>query len=100
MEEHLKLGEHHLRITQEMAKIGSWELDLTTRTLYWSDEVYRIFGLTPHEFSATYQAFLERVHPEDRESVDAAYSNSIREGKDFYEIEHRIIRKSKTTFLR
>ena len=60
--------------------------------LTWSDEVYRIFGLQPQEFSATYEAFLERVHPGDRSAVDTAYSDSLREGKDSYEIEHRVVR--------
>ena len=55
--------------------------------------MYRIFGLEPQEFAATYEAFLERVHPDDREAVNAAYSGSLRENRDIYEIEHRVIRK-------
>jgi PAS domain S-box-containing protein len=62
--------------------------------LLWSDEVYRIFGLKPQEFGATYEAFLDAVHQEDRKLVDDAYSGSIREKKDIYEVEHRIVRKS------
>jgi PAS domain S-box-containing protein len=79
---------------QEIAHLGSWELDLVSHDLTWSDEVYRIFGLQPQEFGATYEAFLEAVHPEDRTAVDAAYSGSLREGRDTYEIEHRVVRKS------
>ena len=56
--------------------------------------MYRIFGLQPQEFGATYEAFLEAVHPGDRDTVDAAYSASLREGIDTYEIEHRVVRKS------
>jgi PAS domain S-box-containing protein len=90
----LRESEARLRRSQEIAKLGSWELDLLNNRLTWSDEVYRIFGLQPQEFEATYEAFLEMVHPDDRAPVDAAYSGSIREGKDAYEIEHRVVKKS------
>ncbi len=70
------------------------ELDLETGRLIWSDETYRIFGLDPQEFPATYEAFLDTVHPDDRAFVDAAYSGSIADGKDSCEIEHRLVRGS------
>ena len=78
--------------SQAIAHVGSWELDLATHQLTWSDEVYRIFGLRPQEFEATYEAFLDAVHPDDRVAVDDAYSGSLEEGQDSYEIEHRIVR--------
>ena len=93
-EEALRESEKRLNLSQEIAHLGSWELDLTTDKLSWSDEVYRIFGLKPQEFGATYEAFLEAVHPDDRAAVDAAYSGSLRDGRDAYEIVHRIVRKS------
>lgn len=83
-----------LNRAQEIARLGSWELDLTTGRLSWSDEVYRIFGWEPREFGATYQAFLEAVHPDDRAAVDAAYSESLRERKTSYEIDHRVMRRN------
>ncbi len=92
-EEALRESEQRLKKAQGMAHLGSWELDLAAGALTWSDEVYHIFGLQPGEFGATYEAFLEMVHPEDRETVDAAYADSIRGGKNGYEIEHRVIRK-------
>jgi PAS domain S-box-containing protein len=90
----LRESEQRLNRAQEIAHLGSWELDLVNNRLTWSDEVYRIFGLQPQEFGATYEAFLAAVHPDDRGAIDAAYSSSLREGKDTYEIEHRVVRKS------
>jgi PAS domain S-box-containing protein len=93
-EEALQESEERLNRAQEIAHLGSWELDLLNNRLTWSDEAYRIFGLKSQEFGATYEAFLEAVHPDDRRAVDAAYSSSLREGKDMYEIEHRVVRKA------
>jgi len=92
-EDALRESEQRLARAQEIAHLGSWELDLVKNRLTWSDEVYRIFGLQPQEFEATYEAFLERVHPDDRAAVDSAYSGSVRDGKDSYDIEHRVVRK-------
>ncbi|MGE5642623.1 MAG: PAS domain S-box protein, partial [Byssovorax cruenta] len=90
----LQQSEERLKRAQEIAHLGSWELDLLNDQLTWSDEVYRIFGLQPHEFAATYEAFLEAIHPDDRAAVNDAYSGSIRDGKDSYEIEHRVVKWS------
>lgn len=79
--------------SQRIAHLGSWELDLAANHLAWSDEVYRLFGVQPHEFAATYEAFLACVHPDDRALVDGAYWGSLREAKDNHEIEHRLVKK-------
>lgn len=70
--------------TQKIAHVGSWELDLIADRLIWSDEVYRIFGLKPQEFQATYKAFLAHVHPDDCAMVDNAYSSSLKENTGSY----------------
>ena len=93
-ERKLRESEARLARAQEIAHLGSWELDFASGTLIWSDEVYRIFGLRPREFGATYEAFLEHVHPSDRRAVDKAYSSSLSDGHDSYEIKHRIVRRA------
>lgn len=92
VEQALRESERRLNRSQEIAGLGSWELDLVSNELVWSDEVYRIFGLEPDGFGATYEAFLQAVHPDDRAAVNDAYFSSLREGRDAYEIEHRVIR--------
>ncbi|MBD3315752.1 MAG: PAS domain-containing protein [Chitinivibrionales bacterium] len=72
----------------------AWELNLISNRPTWSDEIYRILGLMPQEFGATYEDFLDHVYPDDWAVVDEAYTRSIREGRESYEIEHRVIRKN------
>ncbi|MFO7713718.1 PAS domain S-box protein [Desulfosarcina sp.] len=88
----IKQSEERLKRSQEIAHLGGWELDLQNNQLTWSDEVYRIFGLQPQQFDATYAAFLNSVHPDDRQKVDDAYAGSLRENRDSYEVEHRVVR--------
>jgi len=90
----LRRNESLLLKTQEIAHVGTWELDLADDSLRWSDEVYRIVGLEPQSVPATYDGFVRLIHPDDRAFVDSAYRDSIRDGADTYEIDHRIIRAS------
>jgi len=92
-DELLRESKVRLDKTQQMAHLGSWEMDLSTGQLFWSDEVYRIFGLVAQEFEATYEAFLKAVHPDDRDPVNFTYFSSIDENKPGFEIEHRVIRR-------
>ena len=85
---------NNLNEAQELAKIGHWELDLITNKLHWSDEVFRIFGLKEQEFNATYEAFLQHIHPDDHDLVNNAYFKSL-ENKSNYSIKHRVITKDK-----
>jgi len=91
--ETLRESEALLNKSEVIAHNGSWKLDLIANRLTWSDEVYHMFGLRPSEFGATYEAFLDTIHPDDRAAVDDTYSESLREGRDTYEIEHRIVRR-------
>ena len=87
-------NEARLKRSQEIAHLGSWELDLENDRLTWTDEVYRIFGLNRERTETTYEAFLEAIHPEDRTIVDSAYTKSIQNNLCHYDVEHRIIRKN------
>jgi PAS domain S-box-containing protein len=96
IEQSLQESELMLKEAQEIAHLGHWILDVPKNKLYWSDEIYRIFGALPQEFSATYQAFLEYVHPEDRPFVEQSYASHLA-NQSKYEIEHRIVLKDGST---
>ncbi len=90
-EKALQRSEELHNAAQEIAHIGHWQLDLLENKLTWSDEVYRIFGIDPQSFNGTLEAFLEVVHPKDREYVVNAYNESV-QNKKTYSIDHRIVR--------
>ena len=94
-EEAICKSESRLKETEQIANVGHWELNLVTNTLYWSDEIYRILGLDPKEFGATYEAFLDTVHPEDRKFVDRVYTDSVK-NKSGYDIVHRLLLRDGT----
>ncbi len=93
METRLVVSEQRLKEAQRIAHMGNWDLYIDTDELFWSDETYRIFDCEPQEFKATYEAFLEFVHPDDREMVNSAYLKSL-QTKTGYEIEHRVLTKT------
>ncbi len=96
-EERLTLAEERRRMEQALAEaqaiahLGSWEWDIPNNHITWSDELYRIYGVDPKRFDATYEAYLSLIHPEDRELARAVVSEAYRERKAF-QYEHRIVR--------
>ncbi len=79
-----------LEKTQRITHFGNWEWDISRNILSWSDEIYRIFGIAPHQFEPTYEFFLASVHPDDKEKVNSAVQKSLMD-KSPYNIDHRII---------
>ncbi|MGZ4098453.1 MAG: PAS domain S-box protein, partial [Bacteroidia bacterium] len=78
-----------LEESQRMARIGTWEWNILTDEIYWSDEIYKIFDLKKGLFQPSYPAFLDKVHPADRPKVEAAVNNSLSE-RTPYNITHRL----------
>ena len=69
--------------SQQLAHLGSWSWEVSTNTMIWSDELYRIFGLTPRAFAATCEAFLKRVHPDDGKFVGETFEMAYRDQQPF-----------------
>lgn len=90
MEESLCGSQARLEEAQRIAHLGSWDWNLLTGNVFWSNEVYRIFGLDSQTFDLNYDAFLAQIHPEDRFMVDEAVRKTLTEGSS-YDIDHRIV---------
>ena len=88
-DESLGKSQASLSEAQRLAHIGSWEHDLQTDEVWWSDEIFRIFEIDQDKFCATYQGFLDVIHPEDREQVKRAYAESVRDRRP-YDVVHRL----------
>lgn len=89
-EDTLRRSEAMLRESQRMAQIGSWELDLVSNVLIWSDENYRIFEVDRTLHKVAYETFLNAVHPDDRPMVNQAYTDSVK-NRAPYDIVHRLL---------
>ncbi len=89
MELALRASAERLNEAQRIAQVGSWELDLISGALLWSDETFRLFEIDKSRFGATYEAFLSAIHPDDRDNVNHAYTNSL-VTRTPYEISHRL----------
>lgn len=89
-ERRLRESEAKLAEAQRIAHLGHWTWDIVNNNITWSDEIYRIFGLAPQEFEATYEAFLNSVHEDDREYVRKSVDKALNENWK-YSIDHRIV---------
>ncbi len=89
-EETLKITAHRLNEAQRLAHVGTWELDLINNKLSWTNEIFKIFEINPPKFGATYETFLDAIHPDDRDAVNFTYTNSVKT-KNPYAIDHRLL---------
>jgi PAS domain S-box-containing protein len=87
--------ERQLAEAQKLTHVGSWEWNLVTNEVTWSDELYRIFDVTRETFTPSYDAYLARVHPEDRASLHASIQSSLADRRP-HRHEARIVRPDGT----
>ena len=90
VEEALRESEASLGEAQRIAHVGHWDFDWLSNKLYWSDEIYRIFGVTKEESTGTFGDYFRRVHPEDRELLENTGEELLEGGP--VPLEHRIVR--------
>ena len=76
---------------QKVAGLGCWEWDPESGRLAWSDELYRIYGVTREEFTPSFEAYLERVHADDRQNSGAMMARALMDGRGFT-MQERIVR--------
>ena len=89
-ERRLRNRERQLAEAQAIAHVGSWEWDIATRAVTWSDEQCRLFGI-PVGSPASYEGFVARVHPEDRDRVERIIAQGLAERRT-EEYEWRLVR--------
>ncbi len=89
-EEKIQESERTLSMAQRIASVGSWDWDLVTDRLVWSDETYKIFGRDPAVYTPVVSDTLTLVHPDDREMAERIVVQAV-EDEDTYELEYRII---------
>jgi len=86
----LRRSEERLNRSQEFANIGTWDWNIQTGELFWSDRIWPLFGLHKAATETTYDNFLNAVHPEDRPAIINAVSNCVENSAE-YNIEHRVV---------
>ena len=90
-EEALQASEKRLKAAEEVGHIGYFEVDITTGIALWSEETFRIFGLTPGTQSPTIETYLKLIHPDDLQKVTQMHNECVNNGKTFdliYQIFH------------
>ena len=89
----LRRSEAKLEEAQRVAHVGYWERDLDTDRITWSEETYRIFGLTPGKATITLAGMRERIHPEDRSIWSQATTEAL-DGVSRHDLEYRVVRSN------
>ncbi|MEX1253338.1 MAG: PAS domain S-box protein [Dehalococcoidia bacterium] len=89
-DEELRESEERMRLAMVAGGMGTWDWNVLTGEVRWSESLEALHGLVPGTFAGTFEAFRADIHPEDREPLQASIKNALDTGS--YEIEYRIIR--------
>jgi PAS domain S-box-containing protein len=89
--EQLRDAQRKLIYAQRIARMGNWELDLRSGRLWWSDEVYALFGITRDQFDGSLIGLADKVHPDDRHLLKPARDSALRDGQ-VMSVEFRVVR--------
>lgn len=89
-EEKLQRNEMYLAEGQRLSHTASWAWNLSTGDVYWSAELFRIYGLDSDEVRPGYPDVLEYIHPEDRARAQQTFEDAVREEKEF-ELAYRVL---------
>jgi PAS domain S-box-containing protein len=87
----LRHSNARLAEAERVARLGSWEWDIATNQVRWSDGLFRIYGITPDRFPGHYEPGSERLHPDDHGRVDAAVRRALETGESI-DMDYRIVR--------
>jgi PAS domain S-box-containing protein len=90
-QERLEMNEAKLAEAQQIARLGSWEWEIATDHVTWSEELYRIYGVRSDRFSGSYGSNLDRVHADDRARVARVIENAVAERRP-WSLDYRIVR--------
>lgn len=88
-EEKLATIAKHMKLAQRISKTGSFEYNIETGEVFWSDEMFRIFGLEPRRTALTYEEVRQRIHPDDRELHYEQTQTIIKTGNNTFK--HRVV---------
>ncbi len=86
----LRESDERLRRSQYFANVGTWDWNIKTGGLFWSERIAPLFGYSEGELETTYENFLNAVHPDDQQDVIDAVNACVENGKE-YNIHHRCV---------
>ncbi|MBF0559853.1 MAG: PAS domain S-box protein, partial [Nitrospirae bacterium] len=93
-DEKLRKRDRQLRESQEASHLGSWDLDLVSQELEWSDETYKLFDRSPETYVPSFNEFARLVHPEDRATMETHFFKALESDANPYHVAVRIINDS------